>query len=98
MSMNHIFGISNPSERLEILQLFMRIGSIAGEVRLMNSKTLDVLPSRHTMDKKLTKATLIDIIESFGPILARNAQFAGILEEQFGNGTPIIEETPNNED
>lgn len=100
MSMNHIFGISNPTERLEVLQLFMRLGSVAGDVRLMNAKAFEVLPTRKTMEsKKVTKAKLIDIIESFAVILFQNAQFAGIIEQQFAKDAPApSEETSSNED
>lgn len=99
MSMNHIFAISNPSERLEILQLFMRLGSVAGDVRRMNAKAFEVLPTRKTMEsKKVTKAKLIDIIESFGVIMAQNAQFAGIIEQQFGKDTPVSEDIEDTEE
>ena len=99
MSMNHIFAISNPSERLELLQLFMRIGSVAGDVRRMNAKAFEVLPTRKTMEsKKVTKAKLIDIIESFGVIMAQNAQFAGIIEQQFGKDAPVSEDIADTEE
>ena len=45
-------------------------------------------------NKKVTKAKLVDIIEAFGVIIAQNAQFAGIIERQFGKDEPI-EETEN---
>ena len=99
MSMNHIFTISNPTERLEVLQLFMRLGSVAGDVRRMNAKAFEVLPTRKTMEsKKVTKAKLIDIIESFGVIMAQNAQFAGIIEQQFGKDTPVSEDIADTEE
>lgn len=99
MSMNHIFGISDPAKRLEVLQLFMRLGSVAGDVRLMNTMAFGVLPTRKAMEsKKVTKAKLIDIIESFGVIIAQNAQFAGIVEQQFGEGAPTSEETFEDEE
>ena len=99
MSMNHIFGISNPTERLEVLQLFMRLGSVAGDVRLMNARAFEVLPTRKAMEsKKVTKAKLIDIIESFGVILTQNAQFAGIVEQQFAKDAPITEEPFDDEE
>ena len=50
MSMNHIFGISDPAKRLEVLQLFMRLGSVAGDVRLMNTMAFEVLPTRKSME------------------------------------------------
>ena len=99
MSMNHIFGIHNPSERLEILQLFMHLGAVARDVRLMNNKAFEVLPSRKTMEsKKVTKAKLIDIIESFGVILTQNAQFTGLIEQLFAKDAPVSEETSNFEE
>jgi hypothetical protein len=97
--MNHIFGISNPAERLEVLQLFMRLGSVAGEVRAMNAKAFEFIPTRKAMEsRKVTKAELIGIIESFGTILTQNAQFAGIVEQQFGNGVPVCEEPIEDEE
>lgn len=99
MSMNHIFAISNPAERLKVLQLFMRLGSVAEDVRLMNATAFEVLPTRKAMEsKKVTKAKLIDIIEAFGVIMAQNAQFAAIVAQQFGNDLPATEEPFDDEE
>jgi hypothetical protein len=97
--MNHIFTITNPTERLETLQLFMRLGSVAKDVKAMNVKAFEVLPTRKAMEnKKVTKAKLIDIIEAFSVVLSQNAQFASIIEKQFGNEEESEEITDDTEE
>lgn len=89
MSMKHIFTITDPTKRLETLSLFMRIGSVSKDVRMLNEKAFEVLPDRKTMEsKKVTKAKLIDIIEAFGTILNQNVRFASLIEQQFGEELP----------